>query len=54
MTIHPQSLVVSLEVIEQTFLFFSTVLGEVFEASFIQSFQAAHHTLRDGFIYLYM
>ena len=54
MTIHPQSLVVSLAVIEQTFLFFSKVLGEAFEASFIQSFQTAHHTLRGGFIYFYM
>lgn len=54
MTINPQSLVVSLAVIEQTFLFFSTVLGEAFEASFIPSFQIAHHTLRGRFIYVFM
>lgn len=53
MMINPQSLVVSLAVIEQTFLF-STVLGEAFEASFIPSFQIAHHTLRGGFIYVFM
>lgn len=54
MTINPQSLMVSLAVIEQTFLFFSTNLGEAFKVSFIPSFQIAHHTLRGGFIYVCM